>query len=141
MIEWFTMINDGKSGAMNNENQNIHCCYLPYATACIDGTLTVGNMLPILMSDGKWMLNLATQDRIGGKYARLEWVKSSLIQAFDFCKTNNIERFALPRIGSGLGGLPWEKVKTIIEEVAALYPEVKVEVWSLPVKLIAINKK
>ena len=36
----------------------------------------------------------------------------------------NIKAIAMPKIGAGLGGLPWEKVKTILEELSLLFPNI-----------------
>lgn len=99
-----------------------------YQVSCKNKSLQPGGMLSVLAFDGKWILNLASQDKIGKKCARIEWVQSSLILALEFCKLNNLHTLALPRIGSGLGGLLWTNVKDLIERTSRLYPQVQIEV-------------
>lgn len=105
----------------------------PYKEACKTKQLTPGTMQYVQVQDNPtfYILNLASQDR-PGKHARLEWVESSLEAAILFCKTNNLEGFAVPRIGARIGGLAWEDVKEILERVALQEPDVLVEIWSLP---------
>lgn len=103
-----------------------------YREACLNKTLKPGGMLPIYSEvNGRWVLNLASQDK-PGRNATYGWLGSSVIEAFEFVKANNLEGFALPRIGAGIGGLEWENVSLVLELIAANYPEIKLEVWSLP---------
>lgn len=106
-----------------------------YKKICEDQKLSPGGLLPIFSLDqgskGMWVLNLASQDN-PGPAARLEWVKASVTKAFEFCDVQGIEGFALPRIASDIGGLNWEDVKEVLDDVANRYPDVLLEVWSLP---------
>ena len=38
---------------------------------------------------------------------------------------SNVKSIALPKIGSGLGVLNWDDVKSTIEEVAASFPDIE----------------
>lgn len=105
--------------------------FAPYREACVSHKLQPGQMFPVEVEPNKWVFNLASQDRPGPN-ARLDWFEASLRQSFEFAYWSNLEGFAIPRIGAGIGGLTWEDVKAKIIEVAYEYPTVVVEVWSLP---------
>lgn len=124
---------DGKMGAGVAKliRQQFPEVYHRYAAACAEGTLRPGGMLALQGADGTWVLNLASQDRPGAN-ASLAWLRSALIEAFEFAEANMLAGFAIPRIGAGIGGLEWADVITLINRVATQYPGVIVEVWSLP---------
>lgn len=46
-------------------------------------------------------------------------LKESLAELREYIDKNGIKRILMPRIGCGLDGLKWEKVKLIIEEIFA----------------------
>ena len=48
-----------------------------------------------------------------------EALKESLTELREYIDKNSIKRILMPKIGCGLDGLKWEKVKFIIEEVFA----------------------
>lgn len=48
-----------------------------------------------------------------------ETLKESLTELRGYVDKNSIKRILMPRIGCGLDGLKWEKVKLIIEEIFA----------------------
>lgn len=48
-----------------------------------------------------------------------ETLKESLTELRGYVDKNEIKRILMPRIGCGLDGLKWEKVKVIIEEIFA----------------------
>jgi O-acetyl-ADP-ribose deacetylase (regulator of RNase III) len=66
---------------------------------------------------GRWIYNLATQDYPGPR-ARLEWIEKSLAKAAAHAREHGVETIALPRIGSGIGGLRWEEVEEVIKAQA-----------------------
>jgi len=103
----------------------------PYSEACKGKTLLPGGMLPVLTKEGPWVFNLASQDRPGPN-AHIEWLEESTEASFVFAEENKLEGFALPRIGAGIGGLVWADALAALEKVAALHPNTKLEIWSLP---------
>lgn len=102
----------------------------PYSTVCRTGTLTPGSMLPV-KSQGKWILNLASQDAPGAN-ARLSWLEESLDAAFSWMRSEGVGGLAIPRIGAGVGGLKWDDVLDLLERKADENPDITLEVWSLP---------
>ncbi len=115
--------------------KNFPDVYEQYKEICNKNELAAGDLLPIFSIENTlrpiWVLNLASQDEPGAN-ASLQLLESSLIQSFDFCADSGLEGFALPRIGAGIGGLEWEDVKTTVEKISEDYPEVTLEMWSLP---------
>lgn len=49
----------------------------------------------------------------------LETLEESLNELKEYAKDNGIKRILMPKIGCGLDGLKWEKVKLIINEIFA----------------------
>lgn len=77
------------------------------------------------------VLNLFTQDK-PGRNARYEWVAQSLLNFADFYSEQSFgfgKTIALPEIGSGIGGLEWDKVEEILHVVEFIYPDIEFEVW------------
>ncbi|HOK10090.1 MAG TPA: macro domain-containing protein [Candidatus Hydrogenedens sp.] len=48
--------------------------------------------------------------------SKIEWIEDGLIYLKEHYKEWGINSVAMPQIGCGLGGLPWEKVKKCIEK-------------------------
>ena len=48
-----------------------------------------------------------------------ETLKESLTELKEYVVKNDIKRILMPKIGCGLDGLKWEKVKLVIEEIFA----------------------
>lgn len=106
----------------------------PYKQACRDKSLVPGSMQFVRVGESpdKFILNMASQRR-PGKDARLEWIESSAEASFRFAKSRGLAGFALPRIGSNIGGLDWHsEVKPLLERLAAREEGLLIELWSLP---------
>lgn len=77
--------------------------------------------------------NVATQENFGydGKlYASYDAIQQDLYQVFEYAYMKEYS-IALPKIGCGLAGGDWSKVKVIIEDLSHQFPAVGVEVYSL----------
>jgi O-acetyl-ADP-ribose deacetylase (regulator of RNase III) len=59
-----------------------------------------------------WVLNLATQDTIGG--AKWTYLEQCLQQFTEYYQQEGITSLALPRIAAGLGGLEWDEVRQLM---------------------------
>jgi O-acetyl-ADP-ribose deacetylase (regulator of RNase III) len=124
---------DGIMGAgfarlIRSKYPEVHAAYWQ---VCADKRLHPGQMLPLQGEDGIWILNAASQDR-PGRNARLEWVEQSLTQAFRFSEFKKLEGFAMVRIGAKIGGLVWADVFEITKRVASDFPNIRLEIWTLP---------
>jgi O-acetyl-ADP-ribose deacetylase (regulator of RNase III) len=72
--------------------------------------------------DQPWVFNLGTQESYWRDRATYEAVETALTNMRQQADAEGITRIAMPRIGAGLGGLSWKKVKAIIDRLFADWP-------------------
>ncbi|MGE3809555.1 MAG: macro domain-containing protein [Gemmataceae bacterium] len=65
------------------------------------------------------VFNLGTQEHYWHGRATYEAIEQSLRTMRELARKKRIRSIAMPRIGAGLGGLSWKKVRAIIEAVFA----------------------
>jgi O-acetyl-ADP-ribose deacetylase (regulator of RNase III) len=86
-----------------------------YVLACKEKRLNIGEVLPVVsLSDHMFLCfptKIAPRDR-----SKLEWVETGLSNLQWKATALWISSIALPALGCGLGGLPWEDVKPLIEK-------------------------
>jgi O-acetyl-ADP-ribose deacetylase (regulator of RNase III) len=63
------------------------------------------------------VFNLGTQP-LPRPTAKLEYIRTAVQEATQIAESRSIPVIGMPRIGSGLGGLQWESVRAVLEEVA-----------------------
>jgi O-acetyl-ADP-ribose deacetylase (regulator of RNase III) len=63
------------------------------------------------------VFNLGTQEGYWHDRATYEAIEASLTSMRRQAESEDIPSIALPRIGAGYGGLSWNKVKAVIEQV------------------------
>lgn len=122
------------AGVALHVKRNFPNVMAPYKAACKSKELVAGGFQAVKVKENPdfWVLNLASQDELGN-HARMEWLESSMEEAVAFAKANEMEGFAIPRIGAGIGGLDWEtEVKPYLEKVASREDGLMIEIWSLP---------
>jgi O-acetyl-ADP-ribose deacetylase (regulator of RNase III) len=84
-----------------------------YRARCADGRFGLGDVF--VWSEGDATIyNLGTQEH-WRKKAQLSAVTRALAKMVSLAKAGGVARIGLPRIGAGLGGLDWPKVKTALE--------------------------
>lgn len=102
--------------------------YEDYRAACQSGRLEAGGLHTWRdPQSGVIVFNMASQDRPGAN-ARLEWVDSSARAALRSAEQMGVDRIALPRIASGIGGLQWVDVRAALTSAAA-DSSTSFEVW------------
>src|SRR5258708_39956093 len=94
--------------------------YEEYAARCADGRFGLGDVFPWTEGDDT-VYNLGTQAH-WRKKAQLPALSKSIRRMAELAAHAGIERVGLPRIGAGLGGLDWVRVKRILTEVGAETP-------------------
>lgn len=109
-----------------------------YREACRSGQLQPGGLYPFLAPDGRWVYNIASQDRPGPR-ARLEWIISGAHLALEHADSNSIDLVAIPRIGSDIGGLDWADVSLALEEVEGWY-DAAFEAWIFSPKRLGARR-
>lgn len=95
--------------------------YLQYKKRCKQGEFNLGDIFEY-QSDNDHIFNLGTQKDWRTK-ATLEALRTAILKMLESASKQNIKAIAMPKIGAGLGGLPWESVKSVLEELALLFPE------------------
>lgn len=87
--------------------------YGEYKKLCLDGKFNPGDVFPWTENDIT-IFNLGTQKHWKLK-AEIWAIEKSLKEAIKIAKEKGIKNIGLPRIGAGLGGLSWEKVKEVFK--------------------------
>lgn len=101
-----------------------------YVVRCYAGQLLPGTVFIYEAMPGYFIYNIASQDR-PGKNARYEWLAAGVRSALKHADDNGLPSIALPRIGSGIGGLDQAQVEEILTSVVAEY-KADLELWTLP---------
>jgi O-acetyl-ADP-ribose deacetylase (regulator of RNase III) len=69
-----------------------------------------------------WVFNLGTQEGFWRSRASYEAIETALRALRARADAESIARVAIPRIGTGYGGLSWKKVRAIVESTFADWP-------------------
>jgi O-acetyl-ADP-ribose deacetylase (regulator of RNase III) len=88
-----------------------------YAARCADGRFGLGDVF-VWTEGPTTVFNLGTQAH-WRKKAQLPALAMALRKMTELATHAGIERVGLPRIGAGLGGLDWMRVKRVMTEVGA----------------------
>jgi O-acetyl-ADP-ribose deacetylase (regulator of RNase III) len=88
-----------------------------YALRCKDGRFRLGDVF-VWNEGSETVYNLAIQEHWKTK-AKYPALVSALEKMLPIAEAAGIERIALPRIGAGLGGLDFPRVKRILTDVGA----------------------
>jgi O-acetyl-ADP-ribose deacetylase (regulator of RNase III) len=89
--------------------------YEEYVARCTDGRFGLGDVF-VWSEDGVTIYNLGTQAH-WRKKAQLPALGKALRKMVELAPLSGIERIGLPRIGAGLGGLDWMRVKRVLGDV------------------------
>lgn len=88
-----------------------------YQQRCADGRFGLGDVF--VWSEGDLVVyNLGTQEH-WRKKATLPALTSAVGKMVALAEKGGVDRVALPRIGAGLGGLDWPKVRAVLESAGA----------------------
>lgn len=103
--------------------------YRFYKTTCDQGRMMVGKVL-IFQRESidypKYIINFPTKRHWKGK-STLQDISEGLDSLVAEIKHLKIKSIAIPALGSGLGGLDWQQVKSLIIDAFSSLPDV--EVW------------
>lgn len=92
-------------------------CYEKYRQFCLSGALKPGYVLPVENPTQAWprfVLHLPTKRHFRSP-SNIEDVTEGLVALKNVAECLGLNRVALPRVGCGLGGLDWKRVKPIVE--------------------------
>ena len=88
-----------------------------YAARCADGRFHLGDVF--VWSEGDVSVyNLAIQEH-WKKKAKVPALTRALRKTVELAALAGVERLGLPRIGAGLGGLDWPRVKSVLAAIGA----------------------
>lgn len=86
-----------------------------YAARCADGRLHLGDVF--VWSEGDEVVyNMAIQEHWKAR-SKLAAFKRALEKTVELATEGRVPRVGLPRIGAGLGGLEWLRVKSVLNDV------------------------
>ena len=88
-----------------------------YAARCADGRFHLGDVT-VWTEDLVTVYSVAIQEH-WKKKAQLAALSRGLRRVVSLAEHAGVERVGLPRIGAGLGGLDWTRVKSVLEAVGA----------------------
>lgn len=89
-----------------------------YQKVCKAGGLEPGGLLlhqEISLNGPRIIVNFATKKE-WFRNSQYEWIEKGLVELVHEIQARNIKSIAIPPLGSGNGGLDWERVKPMIEE-------------------------
>ncbi len=88
-----------------------------YAAACKAGEVEVGRMFVTerhALMGPRWIINFPTKQHWRGK-SRMAWIHAGLDDLARFITGHDVVSIAIPPLGSGHGGLAWDRVREAIE--------------------------
>ena len=88
-----------------------------YKAYCKDKKLKPGEIHVFSLDQDKYVFNVATKDDFT-RDSQYEWIVAGLKNIATEAQKLGITSVAVPALGCGLGGLEWNKVRKIIEEIA-----------------------
>ena len=99
-----------------------------YEEACWAGHVWVGKVHAHDLGAGaspRWILNFPTKEHWKDP-SRLSYIERGLPDLTSKVRELGIGSLAVPALGCGLGGLPWNAVRSLIESAFRELPEVRV---------------
>lgn len=103
-----------------------------YAAACKKGEIEVGRVFvterPDWVSGVRWVVNFPTKKHWRHP-SKLEWIEEGLQDLKRFIVENKVRSIALPPLGSGNGGLNWQRVRPRIEASLGSLSDVEIIVY------------
>lgn len=93
-----------------------------YKALCDGGWMQPEKVFPYYTGD-QWIMNIASQDMPGAKAWYL-WADNGVHEALRICKLYGVPELAIPRIGCGIGGLDYKRMRPWWMNSAEMVPEV-----------------
>jgi len=92
--------------------------YQEYRRRCKAREFKLGSVFAWRSPEGTIIFNLGTQVSWRTK-ARLDAIRASVRRMVGASEQINLKTIGLPRIGAGLGGLDWDKVKEVLDGIGS----------------------
>ena len=99
-----------------------------YKRACQNGEMTTNKVLAYQEKNGPMIICLATKADWRDS-SKMEYVSAGLDDLVKQIKTLGIRSVAIPKLGCGLGGLDWNKIRPLIVEKMSSLDGINVEIY------------
>ena len=99
-----------------------------YQRACQSGEMTTEKVLAYQEINGPMIICLATKDDWKNS-SKIEYVSAGLDDLVNQIKALDIRSVAIPKLGCGLGGLDWGKVRPLIVDKMSAIDGISVEIY------------
>lgn len=99
-----------------------------YKRACQNGEMTTDKVLAYQEINGPMIICLATKADWKDS-SKIEYVSAGLDDLVKQIETLGIRSIAIPKLGCGLGGLDWNKVRPLIVEKLSALDGINVEIY------------
>ena len=99
-----------------------------YQRACKSGEMTTEKVLAYQEINGPMIICLATKDDWRDS-SKIEYVSAGLDDLVKQIKALGVRSIAIPKLGCGLGGLDWNKVRPLIVEKLSSLDGINVEIY------------
>jgi O-acetyl-ADP-ribose deacetylase (regulator of RNase III) len=102
-----------------------------YKKSCDDKYLVTGQVLSVPLNSMNapfYIINFPTKAHWKGK-SKLEYIEQGLESLKAEVTRLNLKSIAIPALGSGLGGLPWQEVERLIQSSLSQLPDVQWHVY------------
>jgi O-acetyl-ADP-ribose deacetylase (regulator of RNase III) len=115
-----------------------------YREACKKHDLQVGHVFATERRDviggPKWIINFPTKQD-WRKPSKLEWIEEGLVDLRNYIEAHSIKSIALPPLGSGNGGLDWQRVRPAVVQALDSIPGVRIIVYEPTSKYQNVAKR
>ncbi|UDL15922.1 ADP-ribosyltransferase [Microbacterium phage Pumpernickel] len=102
--------------------------YDEYRRTCEEGDFVPGAVMSYDLGEGRVIYNIASQG-LPGANAAYDWLAIGVMIAVHDMRIRGLQTLALPRIGSGIGGLDEKRVEMLLGVIARMTP-VDIELWT-----------
>ena len=107
------------SGVARVVRNDFPAAYYEYVRRHEEVGLKLGEIIPVSVLPGRYVINAITQEFYGGpptRYVDYDAVRTAFKSTKAFAKQWGIESINYPMIGAGLGGGDWSVLSKIIDE-------------------------
>ena len=102
-----------------------------YVEAVKRNEIKIGRVFPVETENlvgPKWILNFPTKQH-WRRPSRLEWIEAGLRNLSETIKRLGIQSVSVPPLGCGAGGLQWDTVQPLIEEILGAVPHLDILIY------------
>ena len=107
------------SGVARIVRNDFPAAYYEYVRKHEETGLALGEIIPVSVLPGRYVINAITQEFYGGpptRYVDYDAVRTAFRAVRAFAAQTNLETINYPMIGAGLGGGDWGTIAAIIDE-------------------------